>query len=337
MRERGALSLARGKTGQGVFRHGPGDLDLFLQEDRSMGTPEFPDLGRHCSVDDCKLIDFLPFACDRCEQVFCLEHRTYSKHNCPTADRQDVTVLVCPLCAKGVRLVPNEDPNITWATHVNTDCDPSNYQKVTKKPRCPVANCKEILTFSNKIRCRDCNQEHCLKHRFGPDHKCPGPKTPASFVGFLRKNQRAEPQSTRKAAKAEPQSAWATGLMNAASSMRASAEAGISKLSSATSQAIQKARDGVLPSWEARGSSNGSSSNNGSGNQASIEQCLQCQARFSSVSKLIEHVEKAHERGSGRVAVGEILDVCPKCNREFQDPVSLVQHVERDHRGSSTT
>ncbi|KAF3776370.1 Zinc finger AN1 and C2H2 domain-containing stress-associated protein 16 [Nymphaea thermarum] len=256
-------------------------------------------------------------------QVFCLEHRTYSKHNCPTADRQDVTVLVCPLCAKGVRLVPNEDPNITWDTHVNTDCDPSNYQKVTKKPRCPVANCKEMLTFSNKIRCRDCNQEHCLKHRFGPDHKCLGPKTPASFVGFLRKNQRAEPQSTRKAAKAEPQSAWATGLMNAASSMRASAEAGMSKLSSATSQVFQRARDGALSSWEARGSSDGSSSNNGSGNQASIEQCLQCQARFSSVSKLIEHVEKVHERGSGRVAVGEILDVCPKCNREFQDPISL--------------
>ncbi|OAY73065.1 Zinc finger AN1 and C2H2 domain-containing stress-associated protein 13 [Ananas comosus] len=33
-----------------------------------MGTPEFPDLGKHCSVDDCKQIDFLPFTCDRCSQ-----------------------------------------------------------------------------------------------------------------------------------------------------------------------------------------------------------------------------------------------------------------------------
>lgn len=35
----------------------------------SMGTPEFPDLGKHCAVSDCKLIDFLPFTCDRCDQV----------------------------------------------------------------------------------------------------------------------------------------------------------------------------------------------------------------------------------------------------------------------------
>lgn len=34
-----------------------------------MGTPEFPDLGKHCTVDDCKQIDFLPFTCDRCHQV----------------------------------------------------------------------------------------------------------------------------------------------------------------------------------------------------------------------------------------------------------------------------
>ncbi|TYJ50521.1 hypothetical protein E1A91_A01G213000v1 [Gossypium mustelinum] len=34
-----------------------------------MGTPEFPDLGRHCSVQHCKQIDFLPFTCDRCDLV----------------------------------------------------------------------------------------------------------------------------------------------------------------------------------------------------------------------------------------------------------------------------
>ena len=35
-----------------------------------MGTPAFPNLGKHCSGDDCKQIDFLPFTCDRCNQVF---------------------------------------------------------------------------------------------------------------------------------------------------------------------------------------------------------------------------------------------------------------------------
>lgn len=35
-----------------------------------MGTPAFPNLGKHCSVDDCRLIDFLPFTCDCCHKVY---------------------------------------------------------------------------------------------------------------------------------------------------------------------------------------------------------------------------------------------------------------------------
>lgn len=35
----------------------------------SMGTPAFPNLGKHCSVEDCRQIDFLPFTCDCCHKV----------------------------------------------------------------------------------------------------------------------------------------------------------------------------------------------------------------------------------------------------------------------------
>nr|GMD84441.1 zinc finger AN1 and C2H2 domain-containing stress-associated protein 16-like [Ipomoea batatas]GME15057.1 zinc finger AN1 and C2H2 domain-containing stress-associated protein 16-like [Ipomoea batatas] len=82
-----------------------------------MGTPAFPNLGKHCSVDDCRQIDFLPFTCDCCHKVFCLEHRSYARHQCPKGNKHDVTVVICPLCAKGVRLIPDEDPNITWQSH----------------------------------------------------------------------------------------------------------------------------------------------------------------------------------------------------------------------------
>ncbi|KVI03491.1 Zinc finger, AN1-type [Cynara cardunculus var. scolymus] len=132
-----------------------------------MGTPAFPNLGKHCSVDDCKIIDFLPFTCDCCNKVFCLDHRSYISHQCPKANKNNRTVVICPLCAKGVHLVLDQDPNITWESHVNTDCDPSNYEKVTKKKKCPVRGCRETLTFSNTIKCRDCTIEHCLKHRGG--------------------------------------------------------------------------------------------------------------------------------------------------------------------------
>ncbi|KAL4198390.1 hypothetical protein AMTRI_Chr03g45630 [Amborella trichopoda] len=297
-----------------------------------MGTPEFPNLGRHCSVDDCRLIDFLPFTCDRCDQVLCLEHRSYSKHHCSGPNKDDVTVLVCPLCAKGVRLDPEEDPNITWESHVRTDCDPSNYQKATKKPRCPVPGCKETLVFSNTIRCKDCNRDHCLKHRFGLDHKCPGPKKPEpsfSFSGFLRgqKNEPSGPKwawktETTGSRRAQPQVPWGPSLLSAASSMRASAESSFAKLSIATSEALQKAKEGAMASWEAKGQGSG----------ALAEKCRQCGAQFGDVADLINHVERVHE---GPMNNGEAIDVCPKCQRGFRDPVLLVEHVEKDHRGSS--
>eukprot|EP00897_Mesotaenium_endlicherianum_P001190 jgi/Mesen1/11071/ME000099S10519 len=138
-----------------------------------MGTLEFPDLGRHCSQESCQLIDFLPFKCDKCSKVFCLDHRSYAGHSCPHASSGDATVIICPLCAKSVRLVPNEDPNVTWNRHGTTSCDPSNYARATQKRKCPVAGCREVLTFSNVVRCKGCGKDTCLKHRFGPDHACP--------------------------------------------------------------------------------------------------------------------------------------------------------------------
>ncbi|KAH1123052.1 hypothetical protein J1N35_006212 [Gossypium stocksii] len=251
-----------------------------------MGTPEFPDLGRHCSVQHCKQIDFLPFTCDRCDLSYCLEHRSYIKHQCSNAGNNDVTVVICPLCAKGVRLIPNEDPNISWETHVNTECDPSNYDKVTKKKKCPVRRCKEVLTFSNTIKCKDCSVDHCLKHRFGLDHNCPGPKKPATTSSSF----------------------WATSLLNVASSFR---------------ENRQVARDGA----GLRRSSSGSA--------GQMEECPQCRVKFSSVTALVEHVKKVHERNNQSRVLKMSIDVCPKCGRGFRDPVSLVEHVEKDHGGTS--
>lgn len=286
-----------------------------------MGTPAIPNLGKQCSVDDCKLIDFLPFTCDCCNKVFCLEHRSYSTHQCPKANKNDLTVVICPLCAKGVHLVPDQDPNITWESHVNTDCDPSNYEKVTNKKKCPVRGCKQTLTFSNTIKCRDCTLDHCLKHRFGPDHSCPGPKKlePSfPFWGFSNsKPQNPPPKraTTQVHSGSAPSSSkWAKSFLKAASSVKASAEAGMAKLSNDIGQAFQGGKDGEGPS---RG--------------GEVEVCPVCKMRFSGVADLIDHVQKVHEK-KGVMKV--TLDVCPKCSKGFRDPVALVEHVEKEHRGT---
>ncbi|CAJ2671444.1 unnamed protein product [Trifolium pratense] len=275
-----------------------------------MGTPEFPDLGKHCSVSDCRQIDFLPFTCDRCNQVYCLEHRSYIKHHCTKPNKNDVTVVICPLCAKGVRLIPDQDPNIVWDIHVNTDCDPSNYEKVTKKKKCPVPRCRETLVFSNTIKCRDCEVDHCLKHRFGPDHKCSGPKKLETSFSFMSLLNSSKEESKPNLNSTTTSSKWSSSFLDLAS-----------KLSGEINQA-----------WRGIGQSSGSGNAN---NQ--MEKCPLCDAKFSSATSLVDHAKKVHQRnGSKQYGVKNVsISACPKCSKGFLDPVSLVEHVERDHGGSS--
>ncbi|CAI5501169.1 unnamed protein product [Closterium sp. Naga37s-1] len=149
-----------------------------------MGTPAFPDLGKHCSVTSCQQIDFLPFTCDKCRMVFCLSHRMPASHECPCATVGDAVVLLCPLCAKAVRLVGDEDPNVTWARHERSGCDPSNLQRVANKRRCAAQGCKEVLSPANTVTCRDCTRQTCLRHRFGADHACSGIQKNSQPISF---------------------------------------------------------------------------------------------------------------------------------------------------------
>ena len=60
-------------------------------------------IGRHCAVETCMQLDFLPFTCDCCSRTFCLDHRNYAAHACPDAKSKETEVIVCPVCAKGAR------------------------------------------------------------------------------------------------------------------------------------------------------------------------------------------------------------------------------------------
>ena len=42
-------------------------------------------VGEHCSAQQCNQVDFLPFRCAGCANVFCLEHRSVVAHDCPHA------------------------------------------------------------------------------------------------------------------------------------------------------------------------------------------------------------------------------------------------------------
>lgn len=129
-------------------------------------------IGQHCAVPHCGQVDFLPFKCDCCNQTFCLEHRTYEAHQCPKAGCKQTEIIVCPLCASAIKLKPGQDPNAAFELHQRNGCDPRNYDRVHKKKRCPVENCREKLTTINTFTCKQCGTDVCLKHRLPADHKC---------------------------------------------------------------------------------------------------------------------------------------------------------------------
>jgi predicted nucleic acid binding AN1-type Zn finger protein len=140
-------------------------------------------IGAHCNHPGCGQNDFLPFKCDCCNRVFCLDHRTYSAHNCPRSEGKETQVIVCPICAKSIRLVGGRDVHEAFEEHCRTRCDPTNYSRVHgKKARCPVKGCKVILTDISSYICKKCGQKVCLGHRLDSDHSCPGANCTFRFV-----------------------------------------------------------------------------------------------------------------------------------------------------------
>eukprot|EP00798_Chlamydomonas_sp_ICE-L_P002322 gene2322-8613_t len=143
-----------------------------MADSQGGGPADLMGIGEHCGVPECSQLDFLPFTCDCCSRTFCLDHRSYSTHACPSAGSKQTEVIVCPVCAKAIRLGPGQEPNAAFEAHSLTGCDPSHYQKVHNKPRCPVPGCKEKLTLTSTYRCKHCATKVCLKHRDVDDHAC---------------------------------------------------------------------------------------------------------------------------------------------------------------------
>lgn len=156
------------------------------------GQPQSPDLlgiGTHCDFVGCNQLDFLPFSCSSCGSMFCGEHRTQAAHRCPNTAPAESTV-VCPLCAKAIKLKSGDDANVVWEQHQRSGaCDEANYRKVHNKARCPVSGCRNKLSTINTYVCKDCKTAVCLQHRFQSDHACRGAQsrpTPTSRMQKLR-------------------------------------------------------------------------------------------------------------------------------------------------------
>ncbi|KAL6070574.1 AN1-type zinc finger protein 1 [Balamuthia mandrillaris] len=131
---------------------------------------EFPSLGKQCSKRDCKQLDFLPFTCDACHRIFCLEHHKYKDHQCELHETRDKVLPSCPLCGALVRVAPGEDVNAKMDEHIQAGCPTTETTKPEKSNPCSVKTCKggELVP----VICPYCRKNFCLRHRAPSDHRC---------------------------------------------------------------------------------------------------------------------------------------------------------------------
>ncbi|XP_062918062.1 AN1-type zinc finger protein 1 isoform X2 [Mobula hypostoma] len=110
------------------------------------------EIGKHCTVQHCRQLDFLPFVCDACSGTYCLEHRNKDAHGC-----SGVLIRKEPVQSEG-----------------------SSYS-------CSFKSCKanELVP----IICPECNKHFCLKHRHQSDHDCEKQQVSKSHLFVIQQSK----------------------------------------------------------------------------------------------------------------------------------------------------
>jgi len=112
-------------------------------------------IGKHCQLEYCNQLDFLPFFCQSCKKTFCLDHRTEDAHKCENkgawAARRREAQISRPAAGEGKRM----------------------RDLVSQKP-CAATDCKTTIGTSlvPGVHCSSCNYDYCLKHRLREEHDC---------------------------------------------------------------------------------------------------------------------------------------------------------------------
>lgn len=118
------------------------------------------DIGQHCSYATCQQLDFLPFTCDRCQKIFCKEHRGPDSHNC---------------------------------TECSAPARPAGGQAASRGSlsyECSLSECSNHEMLD--IVCDACKKRFCLQHRHAGDHRCEATLPNVERMAIARTAQHVE-------------------------------------------------------------------------------------------------------------------------------------------------
>lgn len=285
--------------------------------------------------------DFLPFVCDACTKVLCLEHRSYTAHACTKAAGRDHRVIACPICLQRVGVSADEDVNVTFERHMATSgCDPAKRSQDGRRQaqqQCGAAKCRTKLGPSNRFECKSCSKVVCLSHRLPESHQCgvgatPGAAKPTTgLLSGLNGLLGGRPNAESRAASAR------AAASRAAAARRTEAGAKPERRGPTPRKPATSTRAGTrMPPGEmTRSLREASAARYGArvSSASAREVCPHCGARFGEVEALVSHVTSAHAepapmaptRAASGVGRG---DACPRCGQSFSDVLALIAHCE---------
>mmetsp|Transcript_3803 Transcript_3803/g.2524 ORF Transcript_3803/g.2524 Transcript_3803/m.2524 type:complete len:103 (+) Transcript_3803:98-406(+) len=102
----------------------------------------------------------MPFECNFCKEIFCGKHRRTQDHRCTVGEgRDNVIVILCPICDTRIKITGDMDENAAWNTHVNSGVcakelkskEIRDRQKAAKIKVCQVPSCRTTLTEINRF------------------------------------------------------------------------------------------------------------------------------------------------------------------------------------------
>lgn len=122
----------------------------------AMEVGDVENIGAHCQMPYCGLLDFLPFRCESCHGKFCLDHRSETAHNCAKA---------------GAWARARARPTGSTTTPSTTSSKPNI---LTHEKQCADPACKILIetALTPGVHCETCNRKYCLKHRMRENHNC---------------------------------------------------------------------------------------------------------------------------------------------------------------------